>query len=172
MGQLTAALDSGLRTAADPDRQASMATGAVAIVEGTIPSPARLKTLLAERIQSIPWCTQALRTHPFSGVQHWADDPAFDLAHHLHRVAVPRPGDEADLSRAIAHALERPLELDRPLWECWVIEGLRGKWAILIKVHHYLAEATPAAHLLTRLCDDADGETFTNYVAYQLCCAG
>ncbi|CDO87217.1 diacylglycerol O-acyltransferase [Mycobacterium triplex] len=164
MGQLTAALDSGFRGAADPDRQASMATGAVAIVEGAVPSLGRLKAML-ERIQSIPRCTQVLRTHPFSGAQHWADDPGFDLAHHLRRVAVPRPGDEADLSRAIAHALERPLELDRPLWECWVIEGLRGKWAILIKVHHYLAEATPAAHLLTRLCDDADGEMFTNHVA-------
>lgn len=164
MGQLSTALDTGLRTAADPDRQASMTTGAVAIVEGVIPNLERLKTRLAERIQSIPRCTQVLRTHPFSGVQHWVDDPGFDLAHHLRRVAVPRPGDEADLSRAIAHALERPLEMDRPLWECWAIEGLRGKWAILIKVHHYLADATPAAHLLTRLCDDADGEMFANHV--------
>ncbi|CQD07417.1 putative diacylglycerol O-acyltransferase [Mycobacterium lentiflavum] len=165
MVQLTTALDSGFRTATDPDRQASMATGAVAIVEGAVPNLERLKALLAERIHSIPRCTQVLRTHPFSGAQHWTDDPGFDLAHHLRVVAVPRPGDEADLSRAIAHALERPLELDRPLWECWVIEGLRGKWAILMKVHHYLADATPAAHLLTRLCDDADSEMFANHVA-------
>jgi diacylglycerol O-acyltransferase / wax synthase len=164
MVQLAAALDTGLRTAAEPDRQASMATGAVAIIEGAVPNLGRLKALLAERIQSIPRCTQVLRTHPLHGAQHWADDPAFDLTHHLRRVAVPRPGDEADLSRAIAHALERPLELDRPLWECWVIEGLRGKWAILMKVHHYLADAIPAAHLLTRLCDDADSEMFANHV--------
>ncbi|SOX52396.1 DUF1298 domain-containing protein [Mycobacterium ahvazicum] len=164
MVQLTTALDSGFRTAADPDRQASTATGAVAIVEGAVPNLGRLKALLAERIQSIPRCTQVLRTHPFSGAQHWTDDPGFDLAHHLRRVAVPRPGDEADLSRAIAHALERPVELDRPMWECWVIEGLRGKWAILMKVHHHLAGATPAAHLLTRLCDDASNEMFANNV--------
>ncbi|WAJ47576.1 wax ester/triacylglycerol synthase family O-acyltransferase [Mycobacterium sp. Aquia_216] len=162
MVQLTTALDTGFRTAADPDRQASMATGAVAIVDGAVPNLEQLKALLAERIQSIPRCTQVLRTHPLRGTQQWIDDPGFDLSHHLRRVAVPRPGDEADLSRAIAYALERPLELDRPLWECWLIEGLKGKWAILMKVHHHLADATPAAHLLTRLCDDADSEMFTN----------
>jgi diacylglycerol O-acyltransferase len=165
MGQLTTALDTGFLTAADPDRQASMATGAVAIVGGAVPSLGRLKSLLAERIQSIPRCTQVLRTHPFNGAQQWIDDPEFDLTHHLRRIAVPRPGDEADLTRAIAYALERPLELDRPLWECWIIEGLKGKWAILMKVHHYLADAIPAAHLLTRLCDDADSEMFANHIA-------
>lgn len=164
MVQLTTALDTGFLSAADTDRQASMATGAVAIVNGAVPNLGRLKALLAERIQSLPRCTQVLRTHPLRGTQQWIDDPGFDLTHHLRRVAVPRPGDEADLSRAIAHALERPLELDRPLWECWVIEGLKGKWAILMKVHHYLADATPAAHLLTRLCDDADSEMFANHV--------
>jgi diacylglycerol O-acyltransferase / wax synthase len=163
MGQLTTALDTGLLTAADPDRQASMATGAVAIVDGAAPNLGRLKALLAERIQSIQRCTQVLRTHPFTGAEQWIDDPEFDLTHHLRRVAVPRPGDEADLTRAIAYALERPIEIDRPLWECWVIEGLKGKWAILMKVHHYLADTIPAAHLLTRLCDDADSEMFANH---------
>jgi WS/DGAT/MGAT family acyltransferase len=162
MVQLTTALDAGF-LAADNDRQASMATAAVAIVDGAAPDLRRLKELVAERIQSIPRCTQLLRTHPLRGTQQWVDDPGFDLDHHLRRVAVPRPGDEADLSRAIAHALERPLVSDRPLWECWAIEGLKGRWAILMKVHHYLADATPAAHLLTRLCDDADSEMFAKH---------
>ena len=60
----------------------------------------------------------------------------------------PRPGDETELSRAIAHALERPLDLDRPPWECWVIEGLKGnRWAILMKIHHCLLDGNPAAHI-------------------------
>ncbi|MEC4762408.1 wax ester/triacylglycerol synthase domain-containing protein [Mycobacterium sherrisii] len=162
MVQLTAALDTGLRAAADPDRQAGMVTGAVAIIDGPAPNLGRLKALLAERILAVPRCTQVLRTHPLSGAAHWTDDPAFDPGHHLHRVAVARPGDEADLSRAVAHAMARPLDPDRPPWECWAVEGLRGTWAVLIKVHYHLAETIPAAHLLTRLCDDADGKMFAN----------
>jgi WS/DGAT/MGAT family acyltransferase len=143
-----------------PDQHASLAIGAVAIVDGAAPDDESLKRLLAQRLPSIPRCTQLLRTQTFE----WIDCPGLDFAHHVRRVVVRRPGDDAELSRAIAHALERPLDLDRPLWECWVIEGLKGnRWAILMKVHHWLADGHSAAHLLTRLCDDADGETFANH---------
>jgi diacylglycerol O-acyltransferase / wax synthase len=151
-------LDAAFLKAHDPDQQTSLAISAVAIVDGAVPNYDLLKTLLAERIQSIPRCTQLLRTE-------WIDYPDFDIAHHVRRVALPRPGDDAELFRAIAHALERPLDPDRPLWECWVIEGLKdNQWAILMKIHHAMADGTSAAHLLTRLCDDADSNIFANHV--------
>jgi diacylglycerol O-acyltransferase / wax synthase len=133
-----------------PDQHASLAIGAVAVVNGAVPDYERFKALLADRIKSIPECTS----------------PQFDVTHHVRRVALPQPGDDTELFRAIAHALERPLDLDRPLWECWVIEGLKGnQWAILMKIHHCMAHSgISAAHLLTRLCDDADSDTFANHV--------
>jgi hypothetical protein len=165
MAQLTA-LDAGFLKAQDPDRQTSLALAAVAIIDGTVPDYDLLKTMLAERIKAIPRCTQVLRTHPFDvDAQEWTDYPEFDLTHHVRRVALPRPGDDGELFRAITHALERPLDLDRPLWECWVIEGLKhNQWAILMKVHHCMADGISAAHILTRLCDDADSDTFANQV--------
>jgi diacylglycerol O-acyltransferase / wax synthase len=165
MAQLTA-LDGGFLKAQDPDRQTSLALAAVAIIDGTVPDYDLLKTMLAERIKAIPRCAQVLRTHPFDvDAQEWTDYPEFDLTHHVRRVALPRPGDDGELFRAITHALERPLDLDRPLWECWVIEGLKhNQWAILMKVHHCMADGISAAHILTRLCDDADSDTFANQV--------
>jgi WS/DGAT/MGAT family acyltransferase len=164
VAQLNTTRDTGFRTA-DPDREASLAIGTVAIIDGTVPDFERLKKFLAERLPSIPRCTQVLRTHLFNGAQQWIEDPEFDLAHHVRRVTIPKPGDDPELSHVIAHALERPLQLDRPLWECWIIDGLKGnQWAILLKIHHYLADGTSAAHLLTRLCDDSDGEMFANQV--------
>jgi diacylglycerol O-acyltransferase len=164
MPQLTT-LDTSFRAAQDPDQQASLAIGAVAIVDGAVPDYELLKRVLAERIQSIPRCTQVLRVHPFNGAQQWIDHPGFDLSHHVRRVSIPRPGDDAELSGAIAHALERPLDLECPLWECWVIEGLKdNKWAILMKIHHYLADGLSAAQLLTRLCDETDSDIFANHV--------
>ena len=158
-------LDTTYLTAQDPHQHASLAIAAVAIVDGAVPDYELLKILLAERIQSITRCTQLLRTHPSDAAQEWIDDPGFDLTQHLHRVAIPRPGDDGELFRAVAYALERPLDLDRPLWECWVIEGLKGnRWAILMKIHHCLADGISAARILTRLCDDADTDAFATHV--------
>jgi diacylglycerol O-acyltransferase len=157
-------LDTTYLKAQDPYQHASLAIAAVAIVDGAVPDFDLLKILLAERIQSIPHCTQLLRTHPADTAQQWIDYPEFNLTQHLHRVAIPRPGDDAGLFRAVAHALERPLDLERPLWECWVIEGLKGnRWAILMKIHHCLAEGTSAAQILTRLCDDANTDAFATH---------
>ncbi len=158
-------LDAALRKAQDPDQHASLAISAVAIIDGAVPDTDLLKKFLAERIQAIPRCKQVLRTHPFDVTAHeWIDYPEFDVTDHLRRVALPRPGDDAELFRAVAHALERPLDLNRPLWECWVIEGLKdNQWAILMKIHHCMADGISAAHILTRLCDDADGSTFANH---------
>ncbi len=145
------ALDTAYLKAQDPEQHAGLAIGAVAIVDGPVPDRTLLKELLAERFRSIPRCTQLLRAQNFE----WVDCPEFDVARHVRRVAIPRPGDDTQLSQAIAFALERPLDLTRPPWECWVIEGLTGnRWAILIKTHHDVANGNSAAHLLTRLCDD------------------
>ncbi|WP_328588983.1 wax ester/triacylglycerol synthase domain-containing protein, partial [Mycobacterium interjectum] len=152
------ALDTAYLKAQDPEQHASLAIGAVAIVDGPAPDPDLLKALLAERLRPIPRCRQLLRAQNFE----WIDCPEFDVADHVRRVAIPRPGDDTQLSQAIAFALERPLDLNRPPWECWVIEGLTGnRWAILMKTHHDVADA---AHLLTRLCDDAGAGTLPDDV--------
>jgi WS/DGAT/MGAT family acyltransferase len=128
-----------------------MAMGAVAIVNGHPPDYGIITALLAERI-------------PLSGQP--GSDADSDVTQHVQRVALPLPGDETELHRAIACALERPLEPNRPPWECWIIEGLKdNQWAILIRVHRSMAEDNSPAHLLTRLCDDAEGDAFTSHVA-------
>jgi diacylglycerol O-acyltransferase len=84
----------------------------------------------------------------------------------VRRVALPQPGDDAELYRVVADVLERRLDRDHPLWECWVIEGLKSnRWAILMKVHHCMADGISAARILTRLCDNAEGDTFASPVA-------
>ena len=148
--------------AEDSDRNVSLAIGGVAIIDGSAPDYGEFKDVLAERIRAIPRCTQMLRTQLFDiGAPQWVDDPGFDLSRHVRRVALPRPGDDAELYRVVADVLERRLDRDRPLWECWVIEGLKGnRWAILMKIHHCMADGLSATRILTRLCDDIDGDAF------------
>jgi WS/DGAT/MGAT family acyltransferase len=151
-------LDAGFLLAEDSDRNVSLAIGGIAIVEGSAPTFDQFKDFLSERIRAIPRCMQMLRTQLFDvGAPQWVDDPDFDLGRHVRRVAVPRPGDDNELFRVVADVLERRLDRDRPLWECWVIEGLKGnRWAILMKIHHCVADGVSATRMLTGLCDDVD----------------
>ena len=68
-------------------------------------------------------------------------DAAIDVDAHVHHVALPAPGGTPELQRLIATLLTQPLDVSRPLWESWVIEGLEGdRVALLHKVHHCLVD--------------------------------
>ncbi|OKH65896.1 wax ester/triacylglycerol synthase family O-acyltransferase [Mycolicibacterium sp.] len=155
MEQLTV-LDAGFLEAEDSDPHASLAIGALAVLDGPMPEVETVVAALAERTSTVPRLRQVLRTQPLDlGAPHWVDDTHFDASHHIRYAAVPRPGDDAALYRWAADVMERRLDRDRPLWECWLVDGLeRNRWAILMKIHHCIADGVAATRLLDRLCDD------------------
>ncbi|MFV8050190.1 WS/DGAT/MGAT family O-acyltransferase [Mycobacterium sp. 48b] len=157
MEQLTA-LDAGFLEAEDSDRHANLAIGAIAVLDGPMPRPDTVVDSLTKRALTAPRLHQLLRTQPLDlGAPQWVEDTNFDAAHHIRCAALPQPGDDAALFRWAADVMERRLDRDRPLWECWVVDGLEGgRWAILLKVHHCIADGIAATRLLSRLCDDGD----------------
>jgi WS/DGAT/MGAT family acyltransferase len=163
--QLTT-LDAGFLEAEDSDRHISLAIGGVVIVEGPVPDYASLASTLSARISACPRLGQRLRLHPFDlGPPTWMDDPNFDLAHHVRHVALPHPGDDAELFRFVADQMARRLDRDHPLWNIWVIEGLSdNRWAMLIKVHHCVGDGIALSHMFTGLCDDYGGATFASHI--------
>jgi diacylglycerol O-acyltransferase len=159
-------LDAGFLEAEDSDRHVSLAIGAVAVLAGPMPDFDTLVEGLAERMLSVPRFKQVLRTQPLDlGAPYWVDDPNLDMSHHVRRAALPRPGDDAALFRWVAEVMERRLDRDRPLWECWIVDGLPyNRWAILMKIHHCIADGIAATRMLAALCDDAEGATFATKI--------
>lgn len=157
-------LDATFLEAEDSDPHVSLAVGAVSIIEGPCPNYDDLVSAFGPRVRDIARCTQVLRTRPFDlGAPEWVDDPHFDLAHHMHRVALPHPGGDTELFAMIASVMERRLDRDRPLWECWVIEELAGgRWATLMKIHHCIADGIATTQMLAKLSDDGAGDTFAS----------
>ncbi|WP_168214902.1 WS/DGAT/MGAT family O-acyltransferase [Mycolicibacterium sp. ELW1] len=165
MEQLTT-LDAGFLEAEDSDRHVSLAVGGISVIEGPMPDFASLADGVAERILSVPRFKQVVHTH-FLDLEppEWVEDPNFDLSHHIHRAALPHPGDDKTLYRFAADVMERRLDRDRPLWECWIIEGLAdGRWAVLMKIHHCIADGIATMHLFAGLSDDGEGETFATEI--------
>ncbi|WP_068273052.1 WS/DGAT/MGAT family O-acyltransferase [Aldersonia kunmingensis] len=158
------ALDAGFLEAEDADRHVSLAIGGLAIVDGPIPEHDRIIDMLSERVLSEPRYRQVLRTKPFDlGAPEWVDDPSFNLAHHVRRAALPAPGNEQALVSFVGDAMRQRLDRDRPLWECWIIEGLaEGRWAVLTKVHHCIADGISATRMMAGLCDEGHVSSFAD----------
>src|SRR5271166_6368261 len=116
---------------------------------------AQVRRLVADRIHLAPPLRQRAVRVPF-GLQHpvWADDPEFDLDEHLSRASLPHPGDHRELVRLVAEVAARPLDPDRPLWEMVLVEGLEdGRSALIVKVHHAIADGVSGAGLLAGFFD-------------------
>lgn len=160
------ALDATFLEVEDSDPHVSMAIGGVSIMEGPAPTFDEFVASFAGRAQDIPRCTQMLRTHAFDlGPPEWVDDPHFDISRHLHRLAVPHPGGDAELFELVASVMERRLDRERPLWDCFLIEGLSdSRWAVLTKLHHCIADGIAATQIMARFSDDGGGDTFATEI--------
>jgi WS/DGAT/MGAT family acyltransferase len=72
-----------------------------------------------------------------------------DLDYHLRHSALPYPGGERELGVLVSRLHSNPMDLDRPLWEIHLIEGLRGgRFALYGKLHHSLADGVAGVGLL------------------------
>jgi diacylglycerol O-acyltransferase / wax synthase len=81
----------------------------------------------------------------------WVADPDFSPDDHICRVALPSPGGKAELCDFLSELLGKPLDPGRPLWEFWLVEGLEdGRTAVVLKLHHALADGKTAASVIAR----------------------
>lgn len=104
---------------------------------------------------------QRLARVPFSLDQpYWIDDPDFDLEYHVRHIALPHPGDWRQLCIQAARLHARPLDMDKPLWEFTVIEGLdnvpgvpKGSFALVTKIHHAAIDGVSGAELAAAIHD-------------------
>jgi diacylglycerol O-acyltransferase / wax synthase len=91
---------------------------------------------------------------------YWVRDANFDVEFHLRHIALPQPGDWRQLCIQVARLHARPLDMNRPLWEAYVIEGLdnipnlpTGCFAIYTKLHHSLVDGAGGSDVMALLHD-------------------
>lgn len=91
---------------------------------------------------------------------YWIKDANFDVEFHLRHIALPEPGDWRQLCIQVARLHARPLDMSRPLWEAYIIEGLdnipdlpAGSFAVYTKMHHSLVDGAGGASFMSALHD-------------------
>jgi len=123
-----------------------------------------VSAVLETRIPTLKPFRRRLMPVPL-GLDHprWVDDPDFELANHLHRVALPAPGGADEFRAMAAEVMGRPLTPDQPPWEMHVVEGMAdGMIGLIAKIHHSVIDGVAGAELLAKLLDlTAEGSAVT-----------
>jgi WS/DGAT/MGAT family acyltransferase len=84
----------------------------------------------------------------------WVVCDEFDLAWHLHRVGAPDPGAPDTVMELARRAATTAFDPARPLWEFTLVEGMEdGRAALIIKVHHSLADGVGGMQLALNILD-------------------
>jgi diacylglycerol O-acyltransferase len=85
---------------------------------------------------------------------YWVDDPSFDIDAHLHRIALPAPGDQATLEELVNDFMSMPLDYSKPLWQFHLVENYGEGCALLCRLHHCIADGIALMRVLLSLTDD------------------
>jgi len=136
---------------------AHMHVGSTLIFEGEPPPYDDLVEAIEHRLHLVPRYRQRLAFVPMQqGRPVWVDDPHFNIRYHVRHTALPRPGTETELKRLSGRLFSQELDRDKPLWEIWLVQRLKGdRFALVTKTHHALVDGVSGVDIATVLFDTA-----------------
>ncbi len=117
----------------------------------------QLKTIIAERlVDRYPKFRQrVVESHLPLLPASWQDDPDFAIEHHVHHVALPAPGDDAALQELVSDLMTMALDRHRPLWHMYLVDGYGNSSALIMRMHHCIADGIALSRVLLSLTDGA-----------------
>ncbi|MCP4347361.1 MAG: wax ester/triacylglycerol synthase family O-acyltransferase [Desulfobacterales bacterium] len=114
--------------------------------------------LLCETVENRLLCFErfkkrAKRSSSGIGSPVWELDPHFDILSHIHRVALPAPGDRETLQEMIGDLSATPLDDTKPLWQTHLIENYGEGCALFFRIHHCIADGIALIYVLLSMAD-------------------
>jgi diacylglycerol O-acyltransferase / wax synthase len=113
----------------------------------------RLSKTITDRLLAFARFRQRVE-YDASGAAWWVDDDRFELGAHLQRHRLEAPGDDAALQRFVGELAATPLDPERPLWQFHLVEGYRGTDALVVRVHHCIADGIALVRVMLSLTDE------------------
>lgn len=93
--------------------------------------------------------------HPY-----WLRDKNFELSRHLHHLTLPRRGDWRQLCELVSELHAQRMDLHRPPWDCYFIDGLGkidgfpdGAFVVLFTMHHSAVDGITGMGIVGALHD-------------------
>jgi diacylglycerol O-acyltransferase len=87
------------------------------------------------------------------GGLYWEEDKQLDFDYHVRRSALPRPGRYRELFALISRLHGTRLDRNRPLWEAYLIDGLKDRqFAVYLKMHHAAIDGVGGMKMVSAFC--------------------
>ncbi|MFE0641713.1 wax ester/triacylglycerol synthase family O-acyltransferase [Streptomyces sp. NPDC058877] len=118
--------------------------------------PVDVLALLARRAAAVPRLRMRVRDVliPVGGAA-WSADPDFDVCRHVREITLPGVDFPAETVRLAAELMERPVARGLPPWEMYLLSGAPdGSFAVLVKLHHALADGMRAVAIGAGIFDE------------------
>ena len=149
------------------ERQSShMHVGAIVVLDGPPPTRAEFVAHIEARLGMVPRYRQKLAFPRFEmGRPFWIDDETFNIDYHVRHTALASPGTLEQLRALAGRIFSQRLDRSKPLWEIWLVQGLRpkgdsegvtlqgGEFALISKTHHALVDGVSGVDIATVLFD-------------------
>jgi len=84
---------------------------------------------------------------------YWVLDEDFDIQDHVRRRALPGAADQAELEMLMSELASTPLNLARPLWQFHVVENYIEGPALIMRIHHCIADGMALVQVFLSLTD-------------------
>jgi WS/DGAT/MGAT family acyltransferase len=136
-------------------RSSHMHVGAILLFEGPPPDYTDFLDGIESRMHLTPRYRQKLAFPRFEmGRPLWVDDPCFNLEYHVRHTALPSPGSYDQLLKLAGRIYSQRLDRSKPLWETWLVQGLKdNRFALITKTHHSMIDGMAGVDLASVLFD-------------------
>jgi len=124
----------------------------VMIFEGRI-NAERFKRTVAQRMLRYRRFRQIARED--ADGTWWVDDPDFDIDAHVRHSSLPAPRSTHELQKFVAEMASSPLNPARPRWEFNLVDTARGNSALVVRIHHAIADGIALLGVIHSLTDAA-----------------
>jgi WS/DGAT/MGAT family acyltransferase len=86
---------------------------------------------------------------------YWEDAPNHRVENHIERLDLPQPAGESDLMDLVNQKMNTPLDFALPLWHVTVVNRVAEGSALIVRIHHCIADGISLMQVLLRMTTTA-----------------
>jgi diacylglycerol O-acyltransferase / wax synthase len=108
---------------------------------------------IESKLPLIPRYLKRVVPAPFGlGLPSWEYDAEFDIRRHVHEVTLKR-GTDTELKTLAGKLFGKVMDRQHPLWDITVVRGLKGRTAVIFRLHHCMADGIAGVGIINVLLD-------------------